>query len=54
MRSPRGIPESRTRVKAIFPAATAARANTSARTETARAFEDANERAMIESGVVLR
>jgi SPP1 gp7 family putative phage head morphogenesis protein len=47
-----GVPDLRNRVKAIFTEASTNRANTIARTETAQAFEYANERAMIESGVV--
>lgn len=48
-----GIPDLRNRVKSVFTQATNARANTIARTETAQAFEYANQRAMVESGVVI-
>jgi HK97 family phage portal protein len=47
-----GVPELRARVKSVFTQASTNRADTIARTETSQAFEYANERAMIESGVV--
>jgi HK97 family phage portal protein len=47
-----GVPELRARVKSVFTGASTNRADTIARTETSQAFEYANERAMIESGVV--
>ena len=47
-----GVPELRARVKGIFTEASTNCADTIARTETSQAFEHANERAMIESGVV--
>lgn len=47
-----GIPELRNRVKDVFSEASTNRANTIARTETAQAFEAANQQAMKESGVV--
>ena len=49
-----GIPELRNRVKDVFSEASTNRANTIARTETAQAFEAANQQAMQESGVVSR
>ncbi len=49
-----GIPELRNRVKDVFSEASTNRANTIARTETAQAFEYANQQAMRESGVVSR
>jgi len=49
-----GIPELRKRVKDVFSEASTNRANTIARTETAQAFEAANQQAMKESGVVTR
>ncbi len=49
-----GIPELRKRVKNVFSEASTNRANTIARTETAQAFEAANQAAMKESGVVSR
>jgi len=49
-----GIPELRNRVKDVFSEASTNRADTIARTETAQAFEAANQQAMQESGVVLR
>jgi HK97 family phage portal protein len=47
-----GIPQLRNRVKDVFSEASTNRANTIARTETAQAFEAANQQAMKESGVV--
>ncbi len=47
-----GIPELRKRVKDVFSEASTNRADTIARTETAQAFEAANQQAMKESGVV--
>ncbi len=47
-----GIPELRNRVRDVFSEASTNRANTIARTETAQAFEAANQQAMKESGVV--
>ncbi len=47
-----GIPELRKRVKDVFSEASTNRADTIARTETAQAFEYANQQAMKESGVV--
>ena len=47
-----GIPELRKRVKDVFTQATDSRATTIAQTETAQAFEAANQQAMQESGVV--
>jgi len=47
-----GIPELRKRVKNVFTQATDSRATTIAQTETAQAFEAANQQAMKESGVV--
>ncbi len=49
-----GIPQLRNWVKDVFSEASTNRANTIARTETAQAFEYANEQAMKESGVVSR
>jgi SPP1 gp7 family putative phage head morphogenesis protein len=49
-----GIPQLRNRVKDVFSEASTNRANTIARTETAQAFEAANQAAMKESGVVSR
>jgi HK97 family phage portal protein len=49
-----GIPQLRNRVKDVFSEASTNRANTIARTETAQAFEAANQQAMKESGVVGR
>ncbi len=49
-----GIPQLRNRVKDVFSEASTNRANTIARTETAQAFEAANQEAMKESGVVSR
>jgi SPP1 gp7 family putative phage head morphogenesis protein len=48
-----GIPELRARVKSVFTQASTNRATLIARTETAQAFEYANQRAMTESGVVV-
>ncbi len=47
-----GIPELRARVKEVFTQASTYRATAIARTETAQAFEAANQQAMKESGVV--
>ena len=47
-----GIPELRTRVKEVFTQASTYRATAIARTETAQAFEAANQQAMQVSGVV--
>jgi len=47
-----GIPELRARVKDVFNQASTYRATAIARTETAQAFEAANQQAMKESGVV--
>ena len=47
-----GIPELRKRVKDVFSEASTNRADTIARTETAQAFEAANQQATKESGVV--
>ncbi len=47
-----GIPQLRNRVKDVFSEASTNRADTIARTETAQAFEAANQQAMKESGVV--